>query len=117
MTSPAPVQDDKPLFSLCEESVAALERALPLTSGGLTKQVDVAERAVVRLRDILIERVRQDNSSVQQRRWRTALTRVNAALSLIVGVEYPAAAIQKSLLEQALDTLKALQATADEGGP
>ena len=107
MTSPAPVVDEKALLSLCDESVAALERALRLRPEEVGKQVDVAERVVVRLRDNLIARMRQDDdSSGQRERWRTALDHVNAALSLIVGVEYPSGGIQTGLLEQACDTLK-----------
>jgi hypothetical protein len=108
--NPTSVQEWASFAGLCQESVAALEHALQVTPAELTEQVDVAERVVVRLRDSLIEWVRRDGSSVQRTRWLSALQRVNAALSLIVGVEYPAAGFQKSLLVQARDTLIALQA-------
>lgn len=39
------------------------------------------------------------------RRWWMVLERLNVALSLVVGVEYPAAGIQRSSLEQAHETL------------
>ena len=111
MTSPAPVKNGGQFASLRDDSVAALERALRLKPEDLGQEVDTAERLVVRLRDCLIEWIRPGDSAGH--RWQTALDQVNAALSLIVGVEYPAVGIQRSLLEQARESLKALQADAN----
>lgn len=108
MTILTPFQDEKALVSLYTQTVAALEEALRLGPEDLSKQVEVAQRAVVRLRDDLIKRVRQDDASTEASRWRAALDRVNAALSLIVGVVYPAAGIQRQLLKEALEALTAL---------
>ena len=83
--------------SLRDDSVAALERALRLKAEDLGKEVDMAERLVVRLRDCLIEWIRLGDSAGH--RWQTAF--------------YPAGGIQRSLLEQARESLKALQADAD----
>jgi hypothetical protein len=96
--------------AVSQQAVAELERALRLPPRELGEEVDEAERTVVRLRDCLIDRLRQDSATAEAPRWRAALDRVNAALSLIVGVEYPAAGLQRKSLEQARDTLKAVLA-------
>jgi hypothetical protein len=59
---------------------------------------------VTGLRDRIIVQLRRHGTSPTPD-WRTALTYLNTALSLIVGVEYPAAGIQRSALEQARDML------------
>ena len=97
---------DRPLAEECREAVAMLERALQEPPGALSEDVDVAERVVARMRDRLIEVLREGPQAADAARQRAALDRVNAALSLIVGVEYPAAGIQRKVLEQARDALK-----------
>ena len=92
--------------------VDELEQALSLPPLDLGQEVDQAERRIVRLRDALIEALRAQSSSPDAPRWRTALEQVNAALSLVAGVEYPAAGIQRKLLEQARDSLRRLQDSA-----
>jgi hypothetical protein len=98
------------MSELCRQAVAELENALRLPPNELGEEVDEAERTVARLRDRLIDRLRQDAAAAEAPRWGAALDRVNAALSLIVGVEYPAAGLQRKSLEQARDTLKAVLA-------
>ena len=92
--------------ALCRDCVARLDDALRLPPAQLGQEVDVVEREVARLRDRLIDQLRQESTSAPAARRRAALDKVNAALSLIVGVEYPAAGIQRSALEQARDTLQ-----------
>ncbi len=90
------------------------ERALTALGGSLGRpplalqEVDSAERAVVRLRDALIVCLRRDADTVEAAAWRTALQQVNAALSLVVAVEYPVAGEQRKLVEQAHAALEAL---------
>ena len=60
---------------------------------------------MVRIRDRLIEQLRHDGTSSMAARQRIALEHLNAALSLIAGVEYPAAGIQRSSLEETRDIL------------
>jgi hypothetical protein len=74
----------------------------------LKSEVDDAERAVVRLRDELIERWRSEPQEPTGR----ALEQVNVALSLIVGLEYPMGGIERKLLE---DAHHALQSALDAG--
>jgi hypothetical protein len=90
---------------LCREAVATLDRALQAPPRQVGETVDVAERQVARLRDELIVRLRQDGASAAAPGYRAALDRVNAALSLIVGVEYPAAGLHRKVLQQARDAL------------
>jgi hypothetical protein len=85
----------------------ALERALGLPPAELTAEVDVAERAIARLRNRLIAELRAAPSAdgVSSGRRREALDAANVALSLVAGVEYPTAGIQRTLLEQASKVL------------
>jgi hypothetical protein len=96
------------------EAMATLEQLLQLQPHLRYQEVDVAERAIVQVRDNLIDQLRQENSEAEARRLRTKLERLNVAISLIVGVEYPAAGIQQQLLDQAYDALK--EALADGSG-
>ena len=96
------------------EAVATLEQLLEIRPHLRYQEVDVAERAIVRVRDNLIDQLRQEDSEAEARRLRTKLERLNVAISLIVGVEYPAAGIQQQLLDQAYDALK--EALADGSG-
>lgn len=98
----------QPLGDLCQQAIALIERAQHEQPSELSEDVDEAERTVVRLRDQLIERLRRGDSSGEVQSTQSALTTVNAALSLIVGVEYPAAGIQRKLLEQAGAALRKL---------
>jgi hypothetical protein len=91
---------------LARSSVALLDHALGLPPAQLGQEVDEAEREIAQLRDVLIAELRAGQSAVRE-----PLDRVNAALSLLVGVEYPAAGIQRDALKQARDTLAAIAAT------
>lgn len=73
----------------CQEAVEALDGALDLPPQQLGREVDQVENTVVRIRDRLIEQLRHDGTSSMAARQRIALEHLNAALSLIAGVEYP----------------------------
>jgi hypothetical protein len=104
----ATLNDDEVASTLCLDAVQTLEAALKLPPLQLTSEVDLAERAVARLRDHLIDQLRQAPSGPAAPHRRAALEQVNAGLSLIAGAEYPVAGIQRKLLEQARDVLKQL---------
>jgi hypothetical protein len=89
-------------------AIAALERALGQPPTELTTQVDVAERSIARLRNRLIADQRANPAGEDAGHRRPALDAANVALSLVAGVEYPAAGIQRTLLEQALKVLRAI---------
>ena len=82
-------------------ALEALERALGQPPAELTAEVDVAERAIARLRNRLIAGLRAAPADGDAHQRRRALDAANVALSLVAGVEYPAAGIQRTLLEQA----------------
>lgn len=93
---------------LCGDAIGLLDEALSKPPAELKAEVDQAERAVVALRDELIDRWR----TAAEAKVRKALDEVNAALSLIVGLEYPMGGLQRKMLEQARG---ALQSTLDSG--
>ena len=100
----AKAEQSQPPADLCREAIARLEQARQEQPRHLSEDVDEAERAIARLRDELIDRLRREGAT----RTREGLKTVNAALSLVVGVEYPAAGIQRKLLDQAGTALREL---------
>lgn len=102
-------QDTTPQVThLCREALAALDRAVGPSPGEFKKQVDEAERATVRVRDELIGQLRGEPTRDQGRRWQRALERANVAVSLLVGLEYPAAGGQLQVLKDARYVLRGL---------
>jgi hypothetical protein len=97
---------DGPFAEQCQAAVALLDRLLETSPYPSFQELDMTERAIVRLRDGLIERLRQDNASAEAPRLRALLERANIAISAVVGVEYPAAGVRRELLEMARDALK-----------
>ena len=93
----------------CEEAVAAIEAVLAEKPRQRLQIVDFGECAIVRLRDCLIERLRQGEQAGLAQQLQDALDQVNIALSLVVGVEYPGAGIQQRSLEQAREVLIELE--------
>jgi formate-dependent nitrite reductase membrane component NrfD len=104
-TQPQPQHSPPTLAAQCQQAVDRLKQALHEPPSCLGKDVDAVEQIVTQLRDRLIHRLRQTGSSPEATRWQTALERINAALSLIVGVEYPIAGIQRTAIAQASATL------------
>jgi hypothetical protein len=91
-----------------EAALTAIGRALTVAPVQCLKPVDDAERALAGLRDGLIDLLRQATSDRAQRNLRSALDRVNGALSLVLGVEYPAVGVQQDLLKEARKNLQAV---------
>jgi hypothetical protein len=91
--------------ALARSCIAELQDALGRPPVELSSEVDRVEQQLARLRERLIVDLRREPAGPSAAAARTALDRVNAALSLVVGVEYPAAGIQRTLLEQARDAL------------
>src|SRR3954454_16851365 len=71
----------------------------------ITSEIDDAERGLVRFRDGIINELRAHPNSDDAPRLRAALVGANQAMSLVVGVEYPAGGIQIKFLEQARATV------------
>ena len=97
---------DGPFAEQCREAVTSLDRLLEASPYPSFQELDLAERAIVRLRDDLIERLRQEDASAEAPRLRGLLERANIAISAVVGIEYPAASIRRQLLEMARDALQ-----------
>ena len=90
--------------ALAEACIADLRHALDRPPPEVSSQVDRVEQGLARLRDRLIDGLHRAPAGAD----RTALDRVNAVISLVVAVEYPAAGIQRDLLTQAHDALNDL---------
>ncbi len=90
--------------TLADRAVNAVDIALAAIPIKGLSQTTVAERAIVRLRDALIEQLRQ--SPDKDGGYRGPLERANAALSIVVGVEYPQTPNQRAALEMARNSLK-----------
>jgi hypothetical protein len=101
------------LGDLCAQAQVMIAAALQQQPPRFGQEVDEIERTIVRLRDALIARLRQEQAAgADTARTRRALDPVNTALSLVVGVEYPAGGIHRKLLEQAATVLGAVPAEA-----
>jgi hypothetical protein len=96
------------LKRLCREALGAVDRALHAPPNELKEPADEAERAAVRVRDTLIELLRAGPPADRARRWRGALERANVAVSLLAGLEYPAAGAQQQPLKDARRVLQGL---------
>jgi len=88
------------------QTLVLLEELLKLEPYKRYQEVDVAERAIAQLRDVLIGKLRGMQDSPEKNQTRAVLTRVNVALSLVVALEYPATGIQQGPLQSAYDYLK-----------
>ncbi len=97
---------DADLCRLCRKALGKLEKAAGLAPQELTDEIDIAENAVVGLRDILIDRYRQAESPSEAEQFMGFLTCVNTVLSMIAGVVYPVAGIQRASIEKARNLLK-----------
>ncbi len=102
------IENASALQEQCCAAMAALERAHNAPPLQFTQEADAALRSAVALRDELIAQLRGGDAAA-----RAALDSVNVALSIIVGLEYPAAGITRetttharAALEQALGYLK-----------
>src|SRR5207247_455289 len=88
---------NRSMNDLLQRAIDLLDAALDKPPAELKAEVDTLERTVAALRDDLIERLRAQPDAALA----AALKNVNTALSLIVGVEYPVAGIQREMLQQA----------------
>lgn len=105
-THATPPFDDRALTNGCREIAGWLDAASTEEPQALQQTVARAERAVVHLRDGLIDRLRAVPLNTDTTQARAALARINGALSLIVGVEYPSGRIEHKLLGQASAALR-----------
>jgi hypothetical protein len=90
------------MSDLRQKAVQLMDEALDKPPVELKAEVDQVERIVAALRDELIDRLR----SSPDEKTRTELDGVNAALSLIVGLEYPVGGLQRDMLKLARSALE-----------
>jgi hypothetical protein len=100
-----PAHDPSLLTTRCQDAIDKLDDVLGKPARGVGQEVDHIETLIVHMRDQVIARLRQDATSGDTPRRRLSLERLNAVLSLLIGVEYPATGIQCSAIQQARDTL------------
>jgi menaquinol-cytochrome c reductase iron-sulfur subunit len=96
------------------EAGAAIDAALADFPKDVNSKLDPAERALTRLRDALIVRLRAGQKVV------ATLEKTNVCLSLVMGMEYPQGGAKKPPLEQAralTHTLAAEIAQLPDAGP
>lgn len=85
----------------CRAAIAALERAHTAPPIQFTQETDFAMRSIVAVRDMLIARLHSGDTAKH-----AALDQVNMALSIVVGLEYPAAGIARENTEHARGVLE-----------
>jgi hypothetical protein len=102
---PAPL-DTPTLVARCRAIADRLDAATALAPSPLQMQIARRERDLSQLRDGLIARLRAAVPDDDIAHTRAALTGINIALSLVVGVEYPSGALDRTLLTQAATILR-----------
>lgn len=124
-TQPAPEEMSQPqpemgferkkpstLAEMWEKAMSILERSLNAPAEQVGPEIDEAENMVAAMRDSLIDRLRSNGDAARNSRYYEALGRVNAALSYIVGVEYPTSGVLRESVEKARDALKEVPSDA-----
>ncbi len=105
---PGEIVREAHLHEKCEEALRAAEAAVDAVGPeSEIEETAVLEQDVVRLRDTLIDLLRQDVGK-ERKSLQSALEQVNTAISLVAGVEYPSRGPHRQLLEQARNTLRRL---------
>jgi hypothetical protein len=94
---------------LCSKAIEMLNQSIDEPTKALEAEVDRADRVLVRLRDCLIDRLRQEEEHHEVNRLRKTLLKINTALSLVVAVEYPAGGIHRKMLGEAKEVLTNIQ--------
>ncbi len=98
------MRDDIVLASL-RTAAAALERAQTLRPLELTKEAEIATRAVTRARDVLIARLREAGEGAYSTPERILLDEVNAILSQVIAVQFPAAGVNREGIAKTREVL------------
>ncbi len=106
--SSAPAAIGESIRGDCQTALAALERAETAPPLMVTREADLAERAIVRARDELIGRLRAAGQPSERQPLEELLDKLNVALSLVVGLEYPIGGIERERIKQAADYVRQL---------
>ncbi len=97
------------LSGLVEKARKTLQEAKSGDPGKLEFKGYQSERAVVQVRDHLIERFRKNDSDTTN--VKESLDKVNTALSLVVGLEFPLAGKKRDVIDYAVRLLDEVRAT------
>ncbi len=100
------VSSDPQIVEYCKYVTEKLENAVSLKAADLQEQTDTAIRALVRLRDHVIDNMRSEQDSDGKREYKEFLDQVNIAISYSAAVEYPLTGIHRKMIQQADETLK-----------
>lgn len=99
------VASDSRVAQHCAYVVGKLENAMQMKASELQSETDTAIRALVRLRDHVIDRMRAEEESGKGE-WKEFLDQVNIAISYTAAVEYPLTGIHRKMMAQAGEILK-----------
>lgn len=114
-TRETPPLDDRALADGCREVAGWLDAAREADPMTLQRETARAERAISRLRDGLIARLRAAPPAEDTARPRAALAQINVALSLVVGGEYPVGRIERRFVGDASGVLRGIENAASTG--
>lgn len=101
-------QDELWAASQCRQAIACLERALVAPPLRLSNEAKSAARAVLIMQDRITEWLLLDRKSGNSENYQEALERLNKALTLIEGLEYPSSGVRRKPLGQARDLLQSI---------
>ena len=115
--SETPPQRQKPpaMAAMWDKAMSALSQAMDAAGTRVDREVEEAENMVAAMRDRLIERLRANGHSTVTPQEHEALGCLNAALSYIVALEYPATGVHREALDKARDALKKVPTDALRG--
>ncbi len=92
----------------CRLALDMIEQMLPLPPLQVIAEADKLEQTVAHMRDTLIDDLRRNPSGPDAALRRDALDSVNAALSLVLAVEFPGAGLDRKPLELVRHLLRPL---------
>ncbi len=99
---------EQQVVNRCQEAGELMDHSLNVPWDVINRNVDQAERMVVGLRNVIIDELRRTNVHTPGRdeRLHTLLGRINLALTLLSGIEYPSSGIRPLLIEETRDYLR-----------
>jgi hypothetical protein len=108
---------DPELAADLREATRALERALQAPTLEVQLEASSAEKMIVHARNDLIDSLRKDPGAPECHAWKALLEQLNAALSLIIGIEYPSNFVRREKITQAKTYLEEILAEGFSSSP
>lgn len=97
------------LSELCRKATEGLRRAHDLPRESMQEELHRTALLLFDLRDRLIEMVRKDTIQSESSPWRHPLDLANQAATLVAGVEYPSAGINRNYMKEARQIMEGIQ--------